>query len=136
MSTAIGVFDRMEDAQRAIEELRGHGFDEQHIGVVTDEHVVHGYRTTRAVVTGDQQLAAGDAAGTLVSVLAGDERAQEAHEILNAAGAASVETRHGEWAQWGVAENIHDSEPGEPLNEPGKPKPDPLLDLESNKGGT
>lgn len=136
MSTAIGVFDRSEDAERAVSELLSRGFEEQQIGLVADDRVVRGYRTTRAVVTGDRQLADDDAAGALVSVLGDDERAAAAQEILSSAGAVSVETREGEWSQWGSAESLRDSEPDEPQSEPEKPKPDPLVDLETNKGGT
>jgi len=136
MATAFGLFDRPADAQRAVDELLSRSFNKSQIGVMADDHIVQGYRTTRAVVTGQAELDTDSAGGVLITVQAGDARAEEAQEVFRAAGAASVETRPGEWDQWGGKAKIQDSEPDEPETRPAEPQTDPLLDIETFKGGT
>jgi hypothetical protein len=82
--------------------------------------------------------------GVLVTVRTSDVRVDEAQEILRTANAVDVDLRRAEWRQsgWSAFDETPatrpktDPEKLETQPAPERPLPDPLIDLEVNKGGT
>ena len=217
MATAIGLFDRFEDADRAVDMLLNRGFTKDEIGIMAGDQVVQEYGKSRTIEAADGDGATGAAGGALlggvggllagiaalaipgigpaitagtlasalglpllgagagamaggligalagmgvpeedahvyaegvkrggvlVTVQAEDARVEEAQEILRAASAVNVDARRAEWRQAGwssfgeTAPTRPKTEPGELTTQPDRPRSDPLLDLEVDKGGT
>ena len=82
--------------------------------------------------------------GVLLSVQTGDDRVEEAREILQAASAVNLDARRAEWRQagWSSFGEAHASRPRtEPEELTAQPverraSADPLLEIEVDKGGT
>ena len=144
MTTGIGLFDRVEDARRAVEALLKRGFVKDEIGVIADARAGLADTLSNMGVPGDDAHIYAEGVsrgGALVTIEASDRRADEAQELLITAGAVNVHERRTEWrrepgsiADPAVITPQTASEPS--ITQTDEPKTDPLLDIEVFKGGT
>lgn len=144
MTTGIGLFERVEDARRAADALLNRGFVKDEIGIIAEaDGGLVGTLSSLGVPGDDAHIYAEGVSrgGALVTIQASDRRADEAQELLTAAGAVNVHERRTEWR--GEPGSLADPAVSTPQTGPeaasmatDRPASDPLLDLEVDKGGT
>ena len=144
MTTGIGLFDRVEDAQGAVDALLNRGFVKDEVGIIADADAgLVGTLSNMGVPGDDAHIYAEGVSrgGALVTVQVSDRRAEQAQELLIAAGAVNVHERRTEWRD--EPGSIADPAVTTPQTAPelsttqtDEPKTDPLLDIEVFKGGT
>ena len=140
MATVIGLFDRVEDAERAVEMLLNRGFVKDELGIITGATVVA--LTGLSISEEDAHVYAERVkrGGALVTLQAGDERVAAARELLRAnADAHRAEERQRGWSDAGeTAVSRPETDPEQLATRIAleKSRSDPLLDLEVDKGGT
>ncbi len=144
MATAIGLFDRLQDAERAADALLNAGFVKDQIGVMAGDYAdLVGTLASMGVPGDDAHIYAEGVSrgGALVTVQASPARQEEAQQILTAAGAVNVRERRTAWRSEATYPDA--ASPGTPRTESEEltPEPDmlprdPLLDIEVDKFGT
>ena len=145
MATAIGLFDRLQDAERAVDALLNAGFVKDEIVIIAGDHAdLVGTLTNMGVPGDDAHIYAEGVSrgGALVTIQTSPARREEAQEILAAAGAVNVRERRTEWRR-SEATYPDEASPGtqqtgseELTPEPDMLPRDPLLDIEVHKFGT
>lgn len=145
MAIAIGLFDRLQDAERAVDVLLNRGFVKDEIDIITDDQGELVAALANMGVPGDDAHLYAEGVsrgGALVTVQASDARKAAAEEILTAASAVNVRERRTEWRRSEstypdeAAPGAQQLEPEQAAPQPDPLRRDPLLDLEVDKGGT
>ncbi len=145
MATAIGLFDRLQDAERAVEALVDRGLGKDEINIIAREHAGLVSALANMGVPGDDAHIYAEGVsrgGALVTVQASDARKAGAQDLLTAAGAVNIRDRRTEWRRH-AATYPDQAAPGTQQLVPEEAAPqsdarhsDALLDIEVDKGGT